>query len=358
MLFLLLLVLFLSLCNIRFAGDTIRPDYIGKTQTTAINGIFILLIFLSHSTGYLTVEGSGSVPDDMYFVVRYYLSQFVVVTFLFYSGYGIMKSIMNKGMEYVRQIPRYRFLRVLVMFDVAVAVFLIVGLLIGNHYPIQHILLAFTGYMAVGNSNWYIFLILILYIITYMAFMVFRNHHWLALAGVIVLTIAYMYIAANVLELETRYWNTAPLYAAGIGYALLQEKIDWLFAKSNIIYWIAFVLFFFVMQFAYIHRDHAGSTTEYCIWYTLFCAGGMGLVILLTMKVEIENYFISWMGKNLFPIYILQRLPMLLIAHYLPHFTQYHPYMFIIGCFAITMVLAIAFNAFMDRTFYKLFEKK
>lgn len=42
--------------------------------------------------------------------------------FLFYSGYGIMESIKNKGEKYISTVPKKRILNVLVNFDIAVLI--------------------------------------------------------------------------------------------------------------------------------------------------------------------------------------------------------------------------------------------
>lgn len=38
------------------------------------------------------------------------------------------------------------------------------------------------------------------------------------------------------------------------------------------------------------------------------------LIILFTMRVPLRNSFLAWSGKNLFPIYIYQRMPMLILS--------------------------------------------
>ena len=62
-------------------------NYMSKENTTAINGIFVLLIFLSHAEGYVTSDG---ILDTAYLTFKDNMLQLIVVSFLFYSGYGIM----------------------------------------------------------------------------------------------------------------------------------------------------------------------------------------------------------------------------------------------------------------------------
>ncbi len=78
------------------------PDYMAKETTGAVNGLFTLLVFLSHASSYLSLDGPVDAP---YLSFRNYLGQLIVVPFLFYSGYGILESIKSKGMPYVKAIP-------------------------------------------------------------------------------------------------------------------------------------------------------------------------------------------------------------------------------------------------------------
>ncbi len=90
---------------ILFYGMQVKPrnefhtDYCSRKQTSTINGIFSLLIFLSHASQYTVLGGA---LDNPYLAMRKYLGQIVVASFLFYSGYGMMESINKKGTSYIQ----------------------------------------------------------------------------------------------------------------------------------------------------------------------------------------------------------------------------------------------------------------
>ena len=85
-------------------------DACSHRQTSMINGIFTMLILVSHASMYM--DYGGVWIDDAYGEFRSYLGQFVVAPFLFYSGFGIMESIAKKGNNYVKNIPQKRFFKV------------------------------------------------------------------------------------------------------------------------------------------------------------------------------------------------------------------------------------------------------
>ena len=68
-------------------------------QTRCINAIFVILVFLSHVKTYVILD---DVWYNSYFLkINIYLSQLIVTTFLFFSGFGIMESIKNKKELYI-----------------------------------------------------------------------------------------------------------------------------------------------------------------------------------------------------------------------------------------------------------------
>ena len=142
------------------------------------------MIFLTHSAQYLTVTRAPW--ETPYWLLRLGCGQGVVTMFFFYSGFGILEAIRKKGKAYLRAFPKNRFLRTLVHFDIAVLLFLLLAIVQGRHYHLQHILFAFTGWTAIGNSNWFMFDIFVAYALTFLAFSVAGTKK--PLRGTVVLT--------------------------------------------------------------------------------------------------------------------------------------------------------------------------
>lgn len=91
-----MLFFIITLMMIIFTGISAKgkneffSDYCAPRRTTAINGIFTILVFLSHSAQYINLSGT---LDNPYISMKKYIGQLVVVTFLFFSGFGMMESI-------------------------------------------------------------------------------------------------------------------------------------------------------------------------------------------------------------------------------------------------------------------------
>ncbi len=142
-------------------------DYLSVENTQAIKGIFILLVFFSHFNSYVTFTWS---LDSIYQSTVSWFGQTMVTLFLFYSGYGVMESINKKGLPYIKSIPVKRVLSTLFKFDCAVIIFWIIGALFGNTFSPKTVALSLIGWDSLGNSNWYIFVVLLLYLFTFVSF--------------------------------------------------------------------------------------------------------------------------------------------------------------------------------------------
>lgn len=80
-----------------------------------------------------------------------------------------MQSFLTRGEKYLRTYPYRRLLKTLINFDIAVILYLLLAVIVGEKYTVPTILGSFIGITSVGNSNWYIFAILVLYSLSYLA---------------------------------------------------------------------------------------------------------------------------------------------------------------------------------------------
>ena len=65
------------------------------------------------------------------------------------------------------------------------------------------------------------------------------------------------------------------------------------------------------------------------------------LIILITMKISINNKIFLWCGKNLFEIYILQRIPMIILKQF---GIVSNIYVYFVFCIIITIILVLVFK--------------
>ena len=227
----LMLTVILTFLSSKIYNDGYK-EYIDREQSQTINGIFIILVFLSHFKQYVKLNPLIEFP---YIYINKILGQLVVTTFMFYSGYGVMTSIMRDH-HYLVKMPRKRILRTLILFDIAICAYIIMNLFLGIEMTWKQIILSFIGWDGVGNSTWYIFAILMMYIFTYIGFKISDSR---PLKGIVITTIFVgIYVIIVRQFKDSQYYNTVFCYVMGLWYALFKKKIDEVLLSRNS-WWIA-----------------------------------------------------------------------------------------------------------------------
>lgn len=343
----MIIILFLLLIGCLISAKFAKPnefhkDYLSKEITTSVNGIFVILVFLRHFFQY--VKFSQSPIDGLFVDFNNSLGQLLVTTFLFYSGYGIICSIKSKGVPYVNTIPRKRIASVWLHFAIAVGLFLIVDIIIGKEYKLKTILLAFTGWTSIGNSNWYIFAVLFLYLFVFVAFKICKKHSFFGLIITSALILVWVYVMMRMKRPAYTY-NTLACYPLGMLYGLFKPQIEKVVMKNDILYSLTLAAAFVSMVLMYPYRN--GGFIEYSIWSIIFIV----LILLITMKVRLCNGFLTFLGSHVFGIYILQRIPMIVLTHLE---MNKNPYIFLILSFLITVPMTLVFDWLMKKIDVKL----
>lgn len=338
MIYSLAIILLLLLYGIQFGRNRAFGSHLSKERTNSVKGFFILIVFLSHIKQYILNAGyEYHTWGDMAFrKFMIFTGQLMVVMFLFYSGYGVMESIKQKKSAYVRSIPRHRILNTLVNFDIAICLFLIAGLIIGNKPTVPQFLLSLIAWDSIGNSNWYIFAILICYLVTWLTASIFKSP-----AGIAVSTFLILSVAAVVLStVKESYWyNTLWAYPAGMFLSVYRKETEDLIDKHYITALLILSVLFAVFWF--IPSEMAGfRTNAQSIFFAM-------LIVTLTMRIRIGNPILQWCGENLFPLYIYQRIPMIILAATLPSWMiSDRPLIYIMISLVITVLNGMGYRFF------------
>lgn len=311
-------------------------DCLSIENTQAVKGIFILMVFFSHFNSYITLSGKA---DAIYYKLFTFIGQAMVAMFLFYSGYGVMESVKHKGNSYISKFPKNRILATLFNFDCAVLLYLILALCLSQKITVKQVLLSFIGWKSLGNSNWYIFIILLLYLLTYIAFKIFsRCPNYVPVIALGAVTLA-MVVLAKQFNIKPLHWyDTALCYVFGMAYSLVRVRAEKLINKNIFTWIISFLVLtgvFFVIK--------SRGVWLYIISNVIFAAA----VLVFTMRVTFKNKILLWCGKHLFEIYILQRIPMIIFAHF--GLEKINVFLYFFLCLSVTVGLSYLFRMLVSK---------
>lgn len=297
MLYIFIAFIIISLLGIKYKKN--NENFLDHDKTLMVNGFFVGLILFSHFNSYATFVSSH---DLIYLNIFLKIGQLMVTTFLFYSGYGILESIKKKN-NYIDNFLKNRFLKVYLSFFIAICIFIIFNLIIGENYSIRQILLSFTGWESIGNSNWFMFAVFCMYIATYISFKIFKKDYLGAIFLNLIFSFMYIFLVMKFKGYDWWY-NTILCYNLGMFFSYFKENIV-NYLKHSYNYILIFVL---LLMFGLIIHYGGGGFFVYEFKALTFVL----LVVLITYKFELNNNVLLWLGKNTFNIYILQRISYIL----------------------------------------------
>lgn len=306
MLLALIALFFVVIFSMKYCSVGFWPDYIAKSQCNVVKGIFILLVFLSLFASNIAIE-NRMVIDHLYFSFQGRMGQLIVALFLFYSGYGVMKSISIKGKAYIDSMPKRRVLKTILNFDMAVFLFVLLSIIVDADINVITVAFSLIGWDSVRNDHWYIFVIVLCYVFTWC---IARMNESMDLRSLLLLSGLVIIFACVLSAIKSIYWyDTVMCYVLGVWYSRYERQlVPWVQKR----YWGVVSLLMCVVLVLTVWSSYGGVVGNLrAMAFSLLCVMG-------TMKLRIDNRFLCWCGAMLFPLYIYQRLPMIVVKECLP----------------------------------------
>ena len=307
-------------------------EYLDRETTSSINGFFVILVFLRHFSQYIVLENG----DYIYAIIDKFLGQGIVTTFLFYSGYGVMFSLIHKDGYSKRLLQRA--ISILLYFDAIVLTYIVILEVLGEHFNFKQISCALIAWDSVGNSNWYIFTIIILYTLSFLAECIAGKSYSTILVIMLIGTLTYIIILYNCSK-DWRFFDTSLCYTLGMAYCLYKRKIEYILIQKGTYFTVLFVIigcFFIIHICAYRVNITFVSIVLVETQFLLF----VSIIVLLSLYIKIGNPVLSFLGRFIFEIYALQRLPMIVFQNRIDNKYIY---------FGVCLVITIAASLLLQR---------
>lgn len=345
MIFYLLIIAFLFLFPAGISISGFNKSCFSKDTGNVVKGVFILLIIASHYFNAYS-ELQNTLLDGWYRGVKSWIGQFVVVMFLFYSGFGVMSSVLNKGERYVKAMPVNRIARTFAVYEIAELLFIAVLFLLGIKCSAKSVIGALLTWETIGCDNWYVFDILALYFLTWISFTLCSNRNYSALltAALTVFLILFLRLAGK----ESWWYDTLAAYPLGMFFALYADRIMQLFFKNR--NWLV-AMAFAVSALVLLDGLRWRSIFFHEFSALLFASA----IVLLTMKIEPHNGILRFCGENLFGIFLMHRIPMAVLSEL---GVELRGYLWFAVCLLLALGLGWLFELIVVRNVNKLFDRK
>lgn len=297
---------------------TWQENPLGLTQSKSLLGFFALLIVMHHM-----VQTIGSSNASIFWILEEFGVCFVGA-FFFFSGYGLMKSTIEKE-GYLKEFLKKRFPTVLIPFYMCISVFLLVDVCCGKRYTLLEWIQYLTGWILRNTHMWYIVEIAFLYFAFYLTMrFVKRRSHAL---GILFLFLTLL-TATSLLLCHGEYWfqgewwyNSTFIFFFGIIFADREEKLLNFCKKYYVLLVIlclsCFIFFYRITSHMLLYRGYwteSAANSGYAdkvltllpqITMTFFF---VSLVILVSLKCRFHNSTLQFLGKISLELYLIHNL--------------------------------------------------
>lgn len=205
---------------------------------------------------------------------------------------------------------------------------------LGIRYRSTEVILSFTGWTSIGNSNWYMFVTFVLYIVFYFSFRVFgKKGKLVALTAYTTMCMAL--VGVLYITKESWWYNTLLCFPTGMWYAVLKKRIDDFVFKNSKNYMLVFALAIASFFITYLLKKWHG------VFFVLYAISFSMLTAIITMKLTFNNKFLAFVGEHVFSIYILQRL---VFRFFQNVGLDKSPYLFFVISLIFTILLAVVYD--------------
>ena len=301
-----------------------NEEYTSLKQTKILQGITALGIALHH------MGQKTCAPWHERTYIVHGLDPFVPIgyvlvgVFLFCSGLGLYRSFRTKPGYLEKGFIRRRILPIVIAFYLSEWLFTGLRLLMGQKMNAGQILLSMSGLRLANPNAWYLVVIPFFYLAFWAAFRVCKKHEGLAIFWVFVFTLGYTVLGAfidhNDWWMQGEWWyNSIILFPLGLLFGRFEKQVTRFFRKGYWL-WLVFFLAAFILllqQSEWVINNRWGYYGEWgdrlkvehrlmsagfqwavAICYVAFC-------FLLTMKVQLGNKILAWLGGVTLAFYLM-----------------------------------------------------
>ena len=301
LLFVLLLVLFF------YRAELVKPlrllnsgGYLSVNTGKYYRGFFAIVVVFHH-----LAQRTETGIAFRYFTSVGYLA---VAFFFFLSGYGLQKSYITKYDRYRKGFILKRIPTILIPYIIITAIYWLMYFIGDKYYSLKDIGIAIVNGSPIVSHSWYIICILAFYVVFWLIMTTCRKHYFLMiLCG----TVWYFLYAVFCVKMGYGSWwyNASHLLIVGMFWATYEKPILELLYRTYQ-FFAPFTWFSFVVLFLFHGKIAAIVNLPYIsLILTLVTAILFVLsVIMFSLKVQIGNKILEFLGEISLEIYISQGL--------------------------------------------------
>lgn len=335
----LIMAAFILLCSATYISGKNRQigapvwqnEPLGLDNSKNLLGFFALMIVLHH-----IAQAAGS--DSEVMGVLENLGVCFVAGFFFFSGYGLVKSYMNKK-DYLKGFFRKRLPGVLIPAYICSFIYIFSILVFGNYklnfgvaqaekqYEIGWLdfIEGLFGIKLFNTQHWYIVEIVVLYTIFFFMFRFIKNKKTamgLMLVFLLGLTVGSLFLGHGDYWFQGEWWyNSTLIFWVGMLVAMNETKVEKV-VKSAYTFWLTlsgamFILFYAITKYM---LEHHGYWTEMLgkkgyddkfltlVPQLIMSFFFIAFILILLFRVRFDNIALRFFGKISLELYLIHNV--------------------------------------------------
>lgn len=276
-----------------------NSNYLSINSGKYYRGFFAIVVVFHHL--------SQRTESGYLFRVFSWVGYLAVAYFFFLSGYGLQKSYIVKKDNYRKRFLLRRIPSVLFPYIIINILYWVMQGFIGSYYSLKDILIGIINGNPMVSFSWYIINILIYYIFYWILMMICKNHYNIQIICGCIWYILYAYLCLK-MGYGNWWYDTSQLLIVGMIFSTYEEKIVNLFKRRFVII-APIVLLLFAGTFAGKMMFKKIDSDSMSLLFSVLSAIFFVLVVIIfSMKIQIGNKILEFLGEISLEIYLVQGL--------------------------------------------------
>lgn len=316
-------------------------DYLSKENGDCLKGIFAICVLIHH-----LYQHSGMFRGSIIGAGLQFLGYLSVGVFFFLSGYGLMKSFLKKGTEYLRTFLQKRLLPFYITVLIMTTIYALFRYSLGDTVDMVDLVQSLLFGGTIISNGWYLQTQLLFYIAFFLVFRFCRSPS----GGSVMLTIigAFYIIVMNVFDYAPTWYVSTPLFVLGLWFAQHKSRFD--DQIFNNMKWLPLLLVAGAILFASLMGYKVCKSKHLDDICLVLADCAFVLVTLLAIgRISLNFRITRFLGRISFEIYVVQGICLTLFHS--KYIYIHNPYLFIAAVSASTIVLAIALHPIINNIF-------